>query len=413
MAITRSTASRVRKGRVGDSVYYTSQGREIVRAALNSSNYGASASRTEAQQSRRVRWSNLVNFYKASKGWMHKAFENRKAGVSDYNMLIKLNVNGSTIALTKQQAASGACVAEPFQVSQGSLMPIESVKRSNIWRTNIALGSLSITATTTVGEFSQAVIAANSWLRENMQISFVSYQQTIDNSNVPRVICTSYEVTLSDSSTELLRSYLPEFCSSADNGFLATSSAISPGCFTYVLSESDGGRTMVSSQTLVNNNADTIARYSSSQQVSDAIASYGVSGSVFLDSGSQPVDPTAQPKALIGLTAGGVAFTMAGPSVTAADIRGKQMRLTFSMAVQNVGDIELEFIGQDSTKYTISLDTTSAPTISNNVVTYSNVVLDSNIPNTAMLYNAYIEADGADYLLGYENAPDWGKALGE
>lgn len=413
MAITRSTASRVRRGRVGDTTYYTAQGREIARAALNSSNYGASASRTTAQQSRRVRWSNLVNFYKVSKPWMAKAFETKKSGVSDYNMLMKINVNGSNVALTKAQAASGACVVESYQVSQGSLMPIEAVKRGEVWETNIKVGELVISAATTIGQFSQAVIAANSWLTENMQISFISYQQTIDGNNVPRVICTPYEVTLNVNSTELLRYYLPDFCTAVADGFLATTEAISPGAFTYVLSNSVSGKTYVSSQTLINNNADTIALFSSDEQITEAIASYGQDGDVFLDSGSQPTDATTQPSALIGGIFGGVAFNPAAKSVTRNDVEEKSARLLFGMDINNVETLVLHFVGANDKPYSTSTTFGATPTMAANQWICSRIEIEEEGNPQDALYRIEVVANGQKMSYGYEKAPEWGWTQGE
>lgn len=60
----------------------------------------------------------------------------------------------------------------------------------------------------------------------------------------------------------------------------------------------------MSSQQLVNNNSEMIDQYSSAEQLSAAIRSYGLSGSSFLDSGSEQTNPTPQPNFIQFLTSG-------------------------------------------------------------------------------------------------------------
>lgn len=292
MSVIRNTASALRVGRVGNESYYVNRSQQIVRVAQNNSNYGATASRTNKQQANRVRWANLVNFYKISSHWMAKAFETRKPNQSDYNRFMQINKPTARIALTKDAALNGAVVVDEFIISQGSLPSVEVNQVGSLWLTNISVGSLVINDTTTVAEFSRAVVAANSWLTYGMQISFISYQQFTNTFGFPVATCASYEVTLADDNAELLRKYLPSFCSvSSPTGFLGTSAEVSVGGFAYIISSSMGSKTRVSSQVLINNNALMIQQYSSEKMLQEAIASYGVTADVFLDSGSAEQNP--------------------------------------------------------------------------------------------------------------------------
>lgn len=124
MAVIRNTSSQRRVGRVGSDTYYVANGQQIVRQAQNNSNYGESASRSEAQQKRRVRWANLVNTYKRCSSWMKACFETKKRNESDYNKFMSVNMANANICLTKDMAASDCCVLDTFIVSQGSLSPI-------------------------------------------------------------------------------------------------------------------------------------------------------------------------------------------------------------------------------------------------------------------------------------------------
>lgn len=295
MATIRTAANTVLKGRVGDKSFYVADGRQIARQRLNNSNYGEGASRTQIQQERRIRWSNLVNFYKASSKWMKSAYENRKKGQTDYNKFVQLNINNSKIALTKELAAAGACVVEPFIVSQGSLPSIDVNPSGSVFVTNLAYPVGTINESTTVGEFSSTIVAANNNVTFGMQLTFVSYMQLVDPLGVPRVTCTAYEVTLDGASTETLRDYLPAFCSQVVTGYLGTSDAIAVGGFAYILSDNASGKLRVSTQILQTTNNDLKQQYSSPTAVANAVMSYGVDSDVML-SPSDSVSQDATPK---------------------------------------------------------------------------------------------------------------------
>lgn len=164
MAVIRNTASMMLRGKVGNTSYYTSEGRQLARQAQNNSNYGENASRTPLQQGRRVMWPNLVNFYTANKAWMKKSFENLKAGVSEFNRFIQLNINSADIALTRQQAQSKIWVPSRYRVSQGSLPSItrvEEIDGSEVECMNLNLGDFEPTTGKTRGELYQALIDNN------------------------------------------------------------------------------------------------------------------------------------------------------------------------------------------------------------------------------------------------------------
>lgn len=296
MGVIRNAANRKIRGRIGDTTYYVSLDRQIARQALNSSNYGETASRTISQQGNRVRWANLVQFYKLSKGWMSKAFETKKSGQSDYNRFMQLNLSTARIYLTKEAVAASSCIVDDFTISQGSLHQINVQQVGNTWATDIQLGSLTIGDTTTIADFTTAILAANNWAKESMQISFVSYQQTTDSLGYPVAICTAYELTLSTTDTRLVRSFLPDFCSQTSaSRTLGTSDNISTGGFAYILSQSVGGKTLVSTQKIVSNNLIFVQLYSGEQMRQNAMRSYGINEASFLESGSNPVTRAQQP----------------------------------------------------------------------------------------------------------------------
>lgn len=277
------------RGKIGGIVFTEvagvgTVGREYVAKPSNPKSY--------AQQVRRVMLSNLVNAYKAGEGWMKAAFETKKAGQSDYNRFVSLNLNRSRIALTKEQAANGSCVIAQYDVSEGTLPSIVLNKMGDRqWSTNIALGTLQIDANTTVAEFSEAVISNNAHILAGMQITYVSYMQTIDDvTGFPRVICTPYELTLDVNSQELLNDYLPVSFAAASIGsqskFLGTGATLADGAFAYILSSRVGGKIKVSSQRLQLVMNSIYREYARDAQVQLAVQSYGASADALLAPGS-------------------------------------------------------------------------------------------------------------------------------
>ncbi len=282
MGVIRNAINQKIKGRVGAVTYYVSEGRQIARQALNNSNYGKTASRSEAQQSQRIKWANLVNFYKVCKNWMPKAFEGKKPGQSDYNRLMQVNMPYTDIYLTKNLATVGACVVEDYIISQGSLPSVGIVNVGNYWRTNIYVGALDIDEDTTVAGFTQALVANNTNIEIGMQLSFVSLMQSVDNLGIPRLVCTFYEVTLSLENENELYDYLPSFCTSVHDGCLCTSNTIAIGAFAYVVSDLRKGALQVSTQQLITNNTDLISQFSDNNARIKAIESYGLDPDVIL-----------------------------------------------------------------------------------------------------------------------------------
>lgn len=333
MGIIRNSANRVIKGRVGDITYYVSNGQQVARQALNNSNYGASAMRSDAQQVRRVKWANLVNFYKMSKKWMKKAYESKEGKQSDYNKFMQLNVNSARVALTKTEAVQGACIIDAFQITQGSLPTIDVTKVGSQWKSSLSLGSLTIGDSTTIAEFTAALIANNANIVDGMQLSFVSYQQNVDSLGIARCICTFYEVTLDTQSTDLIRDYLPAFCSQTLSGYLGTNDNISLGGFAWIISNQVEGKIFVSSQNLITNNAALLTQYTSNTQLNEAVESYGVTDEVVLSPNSRNAQERVTPPLYLSTFKVGTYTYSSGEYIGAmSNVGGKACQLTLSTA---------------------------------------------------------------------------------
>lgn len=285
MAIVKKGNMYGQVGRLGQDVYYSVYGETRSRTLAAE----VSNPRTQAQMSQRVRWANCVNIYRANQSWQKNAYETAKRNQSDYNKFMSLNVAGSNIYLTKQQAAAGACVVSPYIMSQGSLPSIECTPTTGGWQTNIYLpSSFVLSASTTVGEFATALLPLNPALREGDQLSFIRLTQMNNGvTGYPYVLVRKYEVLLTPTSTALLSDYWPvEYFSlivGSSGQLLKVVDSGMAGGFLIILSRTLGGKTIVSTQQVIlANMAATIAQYSAPAQLAEAIASYGESEEPFL-----------------------------------------------------------------------------------------------------------------------------------
>ncbi len=286
MAIVNNLWLRGTKKRLAGTVVYQSMGQTIQRELAAQ----VTNPRTETQMQQRVRWANIVSLYRVLKPVMKYAFENKKRTQSDYNAFMSANITTSPIALTKQEAASGACVVAPYVISKGSLPPISINPEDTDWRTNIYMLEGMDLETCSVATFSKQVLASNPGMREGDQLSFVRLTQSVDDvSSVPYVILRKYEVLLDRNNADLLKNYLPaELLDTIAEGDIYHLSVLNnggTGAFALILSRTISGRTMVSSQSLTMVNMEQmLAAYSSAEQVAGAIASYGENADAFLSS---------------------------------------------------------------------------------------------------------------------------------
>lgn len=291
MGLIRNNLSLRMKGRAGAYSFYSSKGRQVVRVSQNSTNYGESARRSPAQQNRRVRWANLVNFYKACQSFMKGAFESKKSNETDYNAFMRKNLPLARIFLEKEEAAVSACIVDMYFVSEGSLPTItKDVDGVELVTAFVATGT--ITSNTLVSDFTNMLLTNNNWLSEGMQISLIIANQSVIG-GVPRVAVQKMELTLSRSNTRTLGAYFPGIDYNVnDESFLSIEHGAGSGAgVTMILSDSTSGRIKVSTEHIWPLDNSLIAEYSSQGQLEQAMESYGVDPTYFLESGSEPVAP--------------------------------------------------------------------------------------------------------------------------
>lgn len=292
MAIIRNTASMMLKGKVGATTYYVADSRQLARQAMNNSNYGENASRTDLQQARRVKWSNLVNFYSANKAWMPKAYEDLKPGVSIFNRFMQLNINSAEVALTKSEAQAKLWVAEPYRVTQGSLTPLNVtfIESTAGFAVNGDLNALT-NAESTIGAFSQAFITANPQFRNGDAIVMVAFSGVKNApgsaSGMDPATYIYQELVLNTESTATFGELRLTW--SFNEGRITNDMADNMQAVVFIHTRKSGGKLYVSTQDMVMNDSEDYGyqEWTSAAQLSKAIASYGESTSVPLAPGGQ------------------------------------------------------------------------------------------------------------------------------
>ena len=334
MAITNNLWLRGAKQKLGGVVLYQAQGetrmRELAASVANP--------RTERQMAQRVRWANLVNFYRANSTWMQRAYENKPQNNTDYNRFMSLNGGSSTIYLTKSEANAGACVVAPYRVTDGTLSAIEITASGQNWNTNIFLGNLaSIGAATTVGQFAQAILSSNAGVQAGDQLSFIRMSQQVNSATgYPFVLVRKYEVLMNPNSSELLSDYLPldyfAVATASGNKVLQVVNSGNAGGFVLVLSRTEGGIIRISPQDVIvaNNNA-LITRYSSAAQQQLAAQSYGEGTEVFLSSASaNEINPWGIDNSIISAYIGDASYTPNSYVGSWADMSGEDAICSFA-----------------------------------------------------------------------------------
>lgn len=286
MAKIRAISNPLRTGRVGADSFYITKGVQVVRPARNVTNYGETAARSSLQQSRRVKWGNLVQFYKISKLYMNKAFETKSKTQSDYNKFMSVNLSKTQVSISKEEANQGACVVEPLTVSMGSLSPVIYTYSSGAIRF-LEGDDYSISSSSTVGQLATEIIAQYPHILPMSQLSFIRYVQVLE-AGVPKVQMDAFEITLDPDDNSLITSKMPgEQLGSGQGALLWTVPQNYSGGAAIILSYSaDGKGIRVSTQTVeMFGDTDIYDEYTSADNAAGARESYGEDEEFFLESG--------------------------------------------------------------------------------------------------------------------------------
>ena len=284
-------------GRVGSySFYTTTGGRQVARIANNSSNYGESAKRTVAMQTRRTKWGNLVTFYRLNRDLMARAFESKDANISDYNRFMQLNIPVARVSLTKDAFMRGVCILQEYVVSDGSLPGFNAVIEEDgqiIWDLKSSLDGEF--ADYTIGQVSDDLLKNNPTLQKGDQLTFVSWTNAGNVDSLPRLYRHLCEITL-DPASSISFGQLP---SSNIVGAAAGSVQILGQGLVHgqviIISRIVAGKLLVSRSTIALSNDTFVQQFSAPDEVKKAIDSYGVDVEKLLEPGS---DEQPAPKPL-------------------------------------------------------------------------------------------------------------------
>ena len=249
--------------------------------------------RTPAQQRQRTKWGNVVQMYKGICPLINYGFESKAPGCSDYNMFMKVNMKNSDIYLTREEVAGGACIAAPYQLTQGTLPSIVIVGSGENARTDIKLGDLKIDANTLVKDFAMAVVSNNADYDFGDQISFFDVLQRVNAvTGIPYCQFLATNVVLDKASEVKLLDMVSKYGFATVDGFLGHIEGEGAGVFGWVHSRKASGKTLVSTQSLINNNAEVIAEYSGAEAYKRSVKTYGGESSAFLTPGTTTTQAT-------------------------------------------------------------------------------------------------------------------------
>jgi len=259
-------------GSAGQLTFKRLKGRTIVSEKITKT----SNPRTTAQQKHRMKWPNIIRMYSGISPLLNCAFEKKPGITTDYNMFVKTNFAGSKVYLTKNEIATRACVAAPYQITAGSINPITWEGEPGVSVTNISLDTLNITPETTVREFSNAVILNNADFNYGEQISFIMVRQTIHPiTGFPMCKFSGESIVLDRSSNVKVYDLVSEAGFSTRDGKLACKLEKEfQGAYAWVHSSKLFGKTLVSTQVMTIKN-DIYDKYSSEDAYQRAVNSYG------------------------------------------------------------------------------------------------------------------------------------------
>ena len=304
MAIGNGIMTKV-SGSAGNLTFAVSSGEQVIRARVRT----IKNPKTASQVNQRIKFPNIVAMYRSFHGLLKDGFERKRSrrsrgDQSDFNRFMSINLQSAPVFLTRAESAAGYCVAAPYQITEGSLVSIRTQGLGTDTYSDIALGDLEISDTTTVADFALAVVTNNELYEYGDAITYFSVLQNVNvGTGVPFVTVNVYKVTLDAADLSPLRMVAPPVGFSVSDGFLSHGENIGQGAFAWVHSQRGEGKLLVSSQRLVVMNA-LFDEYNSNLAKDDARKAYG-SVSVALEPDGSDDMASATGPVVSQLTVGG------------------------------------------------------------------------------------------------------------
>ena len=240
--------------------------------------------KTELQQKQRLKWANIIREYQVLQPYMKLAFGGTRNGRNDYNKFMSTNLSMAPVYLTKAGANAGMCIVAPYEITHGTIRSIAVSGKGKKAVTDIRLGTLNITETTTVAEFSNAVVLNNKLYNYGDQITYFLVHQVVNEvTNIPMAEVDACCIVLDKSSEAKLLSLVDVRGFSVQEKHLAAQADNDFGNhgMVWIHSRKQSAKTLVSTQNLICENS-LLTVYQSKEAYTDAILSYGGAKEAFL-----------------------------------------------------------------------------------------------------------------------------------
>lgn len=287
------------KGSVGSLTFKQNGGQTVVSEKITQT----TNAKTELQQKQRLKWANIIREYQVLQPYMKLAFGGTRNGRNDYNKFMSTNLSMTPVYLTKAEVNAGMCIVAPYEITHGTIRSIAVSGKGKKAVTDIRLGTLNITETTSVAEFSNAVVQNNKLYNYGDQITYFLVHQVVNEvTNIPMVEVDACCIVLDKSSEAKLLSLVDARGFSVQEGHLAAqaNNDFSDHGMVWIHSRKQSSKTLISTQYLICEN-NLLAEYQSEEAYQDAVDSYGGVSDVYLtpsgklkptSTSSSPVKPS-------------------------------------------------------------------------------------------------------------------------
>ena len=259
-------------GSVGAVTYVYRKGTTIAKQKVPPK---VKAKQTPRLMATRMRWANLVRMWQAlnSVGW-HPSFKSVEGLQSDYNAFVKRNFSRGPVYLTKDVVLQGGGVVGPAQVTEGELATIGGSMVEGVFTSTIAMGAMTIGASSTLRTFSQTILEENPDWMNGDQLTIVILRQGGTNA-APVIVPEIHELTIDDQDdSSLLGDLIGVNTLAVTGGKLVLSGTVVGGaCFVHSRETSNG--TIVSTEVLAISNSSVLNAYQGGSAFERAVNSYG------------------------------------------------------------------------------------------------------------------------------------------
>lgn len=336
---------------------------------------------------------------------MKDSFENKKPQESDYNAFVSANIANTLVALTKSDVNNGTAVVAPYRITSGTLPNISVNLSGQNLVSDLIVGNLTIDENTTIGELSTALIENNNGITQGMQLSIiVNLQLATTNSNVPYIVARAYEMLIEPDNGAELTTVIPDGILTAvtttERVLAISTDDLGVGAGTFILSHTIGGKTYVSTQSLVMFGVNSIyTSFTSAGKWIQAIQSYGLGTEPFLSSNSaNGATGVAVSLTLLAVeTMGGV--HTAGSTLASAFEIGEDVKFDFNRAIPaDITPTAYMMYGNSPTQIPLTFDA-----LSDNRRKVLYVAGEGNNPELGQYITFVIIVDGEEYSIRLRN----------